>query len=138
MSDKIKTRKFTKDIKSIDKSANIADKMKNAYIRTKDEAQHTQQSEHSSPSDYATDKATVEIEIPNEREVLSYTIKRCWTYTSQKLNEEVFIFSSDVQLGKSVVNYITLISRNMILCLLKCHLLNIQYCYLYSICQTFC
>jgi hypothetical protein len=58
LSDKIKTREIVKDIKMIDKAGNVADKMKNAYIRTKDEAQHTQQSEHSSPSDYATDKAT--------------------------------------------------------------------------------
>lgn len=41
MSDKIKTRKFTKDIKSIDKSINLADKIKNAYIRIKEESQYT-------------------------------------------------------------------------------------------------
>jgi hypothetical protein len=55
MSDKIKTRESIKDIKVLDKSSNIADKMKNAYIRTKDEAQQTQKSEHNSPSEYATD-----------------------------------------------------------------------------------
>ena len=58
MSDKIKTRDIVKDIKVIDKAGNAADRMKNAFIRTKDEAQHTQQSEHSSPTEYASDNAT--------------------------------------------------------------------------------
>ena len=58
MSDKIKTREIIKIIKIIDKAGNVADRMKNAYIRTKDEAQHTQQSEHISPSEYASDNTT--------------------------------------------------------------------------------
>lgn len=43
----------------------------------------------------------VDVEIPNERELIPYTIKRCWTYASQKLNEEVIVFSSGVQLDES-------------------------------------
>jgi hypothetical protein len=58
MSDKIKAREIVKDIKVLDKSVNVADKMKNAFIRTKDEAQHTQQSEHISPSEYANNNTT--------------------------------------------------------------------------------
>jgi hypothetical protein len=58
VTDKIKTRDIVKDIKVVDKAGNVADRMKNAYIRTKYEAQYTQQSEHNSPSEYATDNAT--------------------------------------------------------------------------------
>jgi len=55
VSDKIKTREIVKGIKVIDKAGNAADRVRNAYIRTKDEAQHTQQSEHISPAEYAND-----------------------------------------------------------------------------------
>jgi DNA sulfur modification protein DndD len=43
----------------------------------------------------------VEIEIPNEREFVSYTIKRSWSYINNKLNEELTIFSLGFQLGTS-------------------------------------
>lgn len=58
MSDKIKTREIIKDVKILDKTENATNKMKNAYIRTKDEAQQTQEPENESPSEYATDNAT--------------------------------------------------------------------------------
>jgi hypothetical protein len=58
MSDKIKTREGVKNIKIIDKAENAAKKMKNTYIRTKDEVQQSQQTENDSPSGYATDNAT--------------------------------------------------------------------------------
>ena len=58
MSDKIKTREIIKDIKILDKTGIATNKMKNAYIRTKDEAKQTQESENESPSEYATDNAT--------------------------------------------------------------------------------
>ncbi len=62
MSNKIKTREGVKDIKIFDKTVNAADKMKNAYIRTKDEAQYGQQVESESPSEYATDNTTRGVE----------------------------------------------------------------------------
>ena len=58
MSDKIKTREIIKDIKILDKTGNATNKMKNAYIRTKDEAQQMQEPENESPSEYATDNTT--------------------------------------------------------------------------------
>jgi len=53
---KIKTREAIKDIKVLDKTATAAERMKNTFVRTKDSAEHTQVSEHDSPSDYAIDK----------------------------------------------------------------------------------
>jgi len=58
LSDKIKTRDIVKGIKVNDKAGNSVDRMRNAFIRTKDEAEHTQQSEHSSPAEYASDNTT--------------------------------------------------------------------------------
>jgi predicted CoA-binding protein len=58
LSDKIKTREILKDIKVVDKAGNAANRMRNAYIRTKDEAQNTQQSEYNSPTEYATYSTT--------------------------------------------------------------------------------
>lgn len=45
-------------IKVLDKSANLSDRMKNAYIRTKQSAEHSYYSEENSPEEYASDKVT--------------------------------------------------------------------------------
>lgn len=60
MSDKIKTRNIIKDVKILDKAGNATEKIKNAYIRTKDEAQKIQQTqqESDSPNEYAIDNAS--------------------------------------------------------------------------------
>ena len=52
----IKTRNVVKDIKVIDKSANLATHMKDGFIRTKEKAEETQGTNHSTPADYAVDK----------------------------------------------------------------------------------
>jgi hypothetical protein len=54
----IKTKNTLKDIKVLDKSIDTSARMKNAFIRTKDEEQHSQQVDHNSPSKYATDSTT--------------------------------------------------------------------------------
>ena len=45
-------------IKVLDKSANLSDRMKDAYIRTKQSAEHSYYAEENSPEEYASDKVT--------------------------------------------------------------------------------
>ena len=53
----IKTREVVKGtVKAIDKSAVAAQRMKDAYIRTKDKAEHSVYSADNSPDEYATDR----------------------------------------------------------------------------------
>ena len=53
----IKTRDVVKGtVKAIDKSAVAAERMKNAYVRTKDKAEHSVFAAESSPEEYAADR----------------------------------------------------------------------------------
>jgi hypothetical protein len=59
----IRTKPVKKDIKALDKTANIGQRMKNAFIRSKNAAQsadyaaeNSQRTAHDNPSSYATDK----------------------------------------------------------------------------------
>ena len=54
----IKTRDTVKDIRTLDRAANMADRMKNAYIRTKEQTEQTQRADADSPVGYAEDHAT--------------------------------------------------------------------------------
>ena len=45
-------------IKVLDKSANLSDRMKDSYIRTKKSAEHSYYAEENSPEEYASDKVT--------------------------------------------------------------------------------
>lgn len=55
----IKTRDVVKGtVKTIDKSAVAAERMKDAYIRTKDKAEHGLYSADNSPNEYAADRIT--------------------------------------------------------------------------------
>lgn len=53
MVEKIKTRSVHKDVKVLDKTAAAAEHMKNAYIRTKNQAEQTRSQEQTSPVGYA-------------------------------------------------------------------------------------
>lgn len=55
MSGDIKTKSMVKDVKLLDKSAVAAQRMKQAYIRTKDKAEHGLYGEENSPNAYASD-----------------------------------------------------------------------------------
>ena len=56
---KIKTREIAKGtVKAIDKSAVAAERMKDAYIRTKDKAEHSVYSAENSPGEYAADRVS--------------------------------------------------------------------------------
>ena len=52
----IKTRERVKDIKTLDKSAVIGQRMKAAYIRSKERGVGKRETEESSPAGYAEDK----------------------------------------------------------------------------------
>ena len=52
----IKTREISKDIRTLDRAAIVADRMKNAYVRTKEQAEQTQQTNADSPTGYAEDR----------------------------------------------------------------------------------
>lgn len=52
----IKTRVAEKGIKAIDKAAVASGRMKEAYIRTRDKADHSLYAEESSPGEYASDR----------------------------------------------------------------------------------
>ncbi len=49
----IKTRNTKKDIKIFDKASTVGDKMKNSYVRTKNNAENLADDGHNSPTDYA-------------------------------------------------------------------------------------
>lgn len=55
---KIKTRDTVKDIKALDKSAIAAERMKDAFVHTKEKAEHGYYSEEGSPGEYAADNIT--------------------------------------------------------------------------------
>ncbi|GHU61028.1 hypothetical protein FACS1894171_2970 [Clostridia bacterium] len=52
----IKTRSTVKSIKLLDKSVNASKRMKDAFIRTKNTAEETQEPQHDTPINYATEK----------------------------------------------------------------------------------
>ena len=56
----IKTRETKKDIRALDKAGVAADRMKNSFVRTKDEAMQTQRDgqDYASPTEDAEDKVT--------------------------------------------------------------------------------
>jgi hypothetical protein len=53
---KIKTRETVKDVKAIDKVAVASQRMKDAFVRTKDQAENLMDDGQISPSEYAEDK----------------------------------------------------------------------------------
>ncbi|UNC92060.1 hypothetical protein [Candidatus Contubernalis alkaliaceticus] len=53
----IKTKSTIKDIKVLDKSADVTHRMKNAFICTKEQAEQTQQANHDSYVEHAEDQA---------------------------------------------------------------------------------
>ena len=58
----IKTREIVKDVKVIDKAAVAGERMRNAFIRTKDQTQNLMDDGQASPSEYAEDKIRYAVE----------------------------------------------------------------------------
>jgi len=70
MSKGIKTKVTFKGIKAIDKAANMSQRMKNAFIRSKEAAeQQAGQQKHNSPTDYAVDSTSRGAEYAAEKAV---------------------------------------------------------------------
>ena len=69
----IKTRNVAeKGIKAIDKAAVASERMKEAYIRTKDKAEHGMYAEEGSPGEYASDRLSAGVDNVTH-EAVSYT-----------------------------------------------------------------
>ena len=58
----IKTRVAEKGIKAIDKAAVASERMKEAYIRTRDKAEHGMYAEEGSPGEYASDRLSAGVD----------------------------------------------------------------------------
>ena len=58
----IKTKAAGKGIKAIDKAAVASERMKDAYIHTKDKADHSLYAEESSPGEYASDRLSAGVD----------------------------------------------------------------------------
>ena len=64
---KIKTRESTKNVKAFDKAATASERMKSAFIRSKDQAENLMDDGQISPSEYAEDKLRYIAEDVTER-----------------------------------------------------------------------
>ena len=82
---KIKTRSIVKNIKVLDKTIDVTRKAKNAYVRTREQAEHTQQVASDNYTDYAGDK------IKNSSETVirksGHNVKHQAKKAMQKLNK---------------------------------------------------
>ncbi len=81
----IKTKATVKDIKTLDKSLDVTRRAKNAFIRTKDQAERTQEPEHDSYLAYAEDKAKESVETVGNEVV--HTMGRQSQKAVQKIKE---------------------------------------------------
>ncbi len=70
MKPEIKLRDVTKGtVKTLDKAANVGDRMKEAYVRTKDKAEHSTVPQESSANEYAADRITDTTEVVSREAV---------------------------------------------------------------------
>ncbi|OPY60313.1 MAG: Murein DD-endopeptidase MepM [Pelotomaculum sp. PtaU1.Bin065] len=81
----IKTKSTVKDIKVLDKSLDVTRRAKNTFIRTKDQAEQTQEPEHDSYVAYAEDKAKESAEMVGNEAV--HMMGRQGQKTVQKIKE---------------------------------------------------
>lgn len=85
----IKTRDTVKDIRTLDRAANIATRMKDAYARTKEQSEQTQRENADSPMGYAEDRATESVQDMTHKagHVLRYQGKHLAEQTREKIKE---------------------------------------------------
>ena len=108
----IKTKTTVKNIKTLDKSAELSKNMKDAFVRTKDKAEETQQSKHDTPHAYATDKAS-----ENAKEVASVTAYKAEHFgrnSTKKVYNEIKAFKKNRKVGKVADNTIKTVSKGTI------------------------
>lgn len=83
----IKTKATVKDIKALNKSLDVTRRAKNAFIRTKDQAERTQRPEHDSYVAYAEDKVKESMETVGKEAV--HTMGRQGQKAVQKIKERL-------------------------------------------------
>ena len=66
---KIKTREKGKDIKVLDKSAVVGQRMKSAFIRSKKNAEALMDDRQATPNEYAADKTEPPMTLPTMRQM---------------------------------------------------------------------
>lgn len=79
----IKTKPTVKDIKILDKTTDVSRRAKNAYIRTKEQAQQTQQPEHNSYTEYAEDK------IKEGTDIVTHEVSHTAGYQGKKAVQKI-------------------------------------------------
>ena len=79
----IKTKTTIKDIKILDKATDVSHRAKNAYIRTKEQAEQTQQPEHDSFTEYAEDR------IKEGTDTVTHEIGRAVEYQGKKAVQKI-------------------------------------------------
>ncbi len=79
----IKTKSIIKDIKILDKAADVSRRAKNAYIRTKEKAGQTQQPEHDSFTEYAEDR------IKEGTDTVTHEVGRAVEYQGKKAVQKI-------------------------------------------------
>lgn len=72
MSKGIKTKTTIKDVKALDKGAVAAERMKQAFIRTKDKAEHGLYAEENSPGEYAADRVSYGVDSATHEAVRQF------------------------------------------------------------------
>ena len=86
--------------------------MKDAFVRTKDKAEETQQSTHDTPHAYATDKAS-----ENAKEVASvtaYKVEHFGRNSTKKVYNDIKAFRKNRKVGKVADNTIKTVSKGTI------------------------
>ena len=82
----IKTRVAEKGIKSIDKAAVASERMKEAYIRTRDKADHSLYAEESSPGEYASDRLSSGVDSVTHEVIHQFDKQGCKGIKTTKEN----------------------------------------------------
>lgn len=84
---KIKTRNVVKGtVKTIDKSATAAERMKQAFVRTKDKAEHSAFAEENSPGEYAADRVSGGVDSAAREAVHQFDKRGCKGVKTTKEN----------------------------------------------------
>ena len=112
MSKDIKIKSTVKGIKVLDKGADLSKNMKEAFVRTKDKAEETQQSTHDTPHAYATDKAS-----ENAKEVASvmaYKAEHFGRNSTKKVYNDIKAFRKNRKVAKVADNTIKTVSKGTI------------------------
>ena len=94
----IKTRNTKKDIKIFDKASTVGDKMKDSYIRTKNNAENLADDGHNSPTEYAENNIRSAVE--NVTKDTARGVKNT-TKSAYKKGRELYRTHKDIKQAKN-------------------------------------